>query len=641
MAILQGNFVKDSVVFTATAGVGPASRLTLVSGNLQTGRVASALGQQLVVNVKDQFGFAVSGKQVTWAAGSLSGAVTPVADTTDAQGNANAVWVLGTTAIAQSATATVAGIVTPVGFTATATADTSRRVRIHPDLSTTKTLPSAAAGGSAGTLTVLVTDQYGNVVRDTVNFAVQITGGGAVTDTLVESNAAGQASTSWTLGPRVGVQTLRARLATRPTSTPVVWSDTATVLFTDIAVGNFHVCGLTSTSRVFCWGLNDVGQLGKGSFNPTTMPSTAVAQTADSSANANTLRARQVSGSRSSICVVTLANQVFCWGKGWGSLGTSNLPLAANVQAAGGGGTVLGIVDYQVAEDHACLIQTSGVSNCTGNNDHGQLGDKSAGPPFTSPGTGTWPWVDGQKTFSIIRLGTSFSCGFHRYLSEAAGAVPDSSQIPLCWGNGTEGQRGDNATSNTIAAPNNSSVPFHIKVNTLPVGIAFDSLTLALGDKHACAAAVTSGIAYCWGLNAHGQLGRATIGVGNAARDSVAGAVAGSPAFVRLYAGKFHTCGLTSDGTAHCWGRNDSGQLGIGSVTTFNTGTNAVTAVSTSLKFRSLSLGELSTCGVTGTPGVAANASSRVYCWGDNSFGQLGTGNTTSVLSPAKVNGQP
>jgi alpha-tubulin suppressor-like RCC1 family protein len=512
-------------------------------------------------------------------------------------------------------------------------------VRIYPDLQTTKNLGSAAAGGSAGTLTVLVTDQFGNIVTDTVNFADQVTGGGVLSDTLVVTSASGQASSTWTLGPRIGLQTIRARLANRPASAPVIWSDTGTVQFSDIAVGNFHVCGLSATARIYCWGLGDVGQLGKGSFNSTTMPSTAVAMSADSSATANTLRARQVSGSRSSICVVTLANQVFCWGKGWGSLATSILALAANVQASGGSGTILGIADYQVAEDHACLIQTSGIANCTGNNDHGQMGDKSAGPPFPSPSTGTWPWVDAQLTYSTIRLGTSFSCGFHRYRSEGSALVPDSSQVPLCWGDGTEGQRGDSITLNGVAQA--ASTPKHIKVKSLPLAIAFDSLSLAVGDKHACAAAVTTGIAYCWGLNAHGQLGRATTGLGNAARDSAAAAVTGSPAFVRLYAGKYHTCGLTSDGTPYCWGRNDSGQLGIGSVTAFNTGVNSVTAVSTSLKFRNLSLGELSTCGVTGTPGTAAGAGSRVYCWGDNSFGQLGTGSTTAVLTPAKVNGQP
>ena len=125
VAILQGSYVRDSVVFTATAGVGAASQLTLVSGNAQTGPVASALGQQLTVNVKDQFGYAVSGKQVVWAPGLFSGSLTAARDTTDASGNASATWVLGTAAIGQTATATVAGMA-PIAFTATGTPDTSR-----------------------------------------------------------------------------------------------------------------------------------------------------------------------------------------------------------------------------------------------------------------------------------------------------------------------------------------------------------------------------------------------------------------------------------------------------------------------------------------------------------------------------------
>jgi len=637
VAILQGNYVLDSAVFTATAGVGPASRLTIVAGNLQTGRVAAQLGQPLTINVKDQYGYAVSGKKVVWAAGSLSGTVTPVTtDTTDASGNASANWVLGTsTAVTQSATATITGLA-PINFTATATPDTSRKVRTYPDLVTNKNLGSFAAGGSAGTVTVLVTDKYDNVVSDTVNFSDLILGGGVLTDSVKATDAAGQASTTWTLGPRVGDQSLRVRLAGRPSSTPLTVTATGTVQFADIAVGNFHVCGLTTTARVFCWGLNDVGQLGKGSYNSTTMPTTAVAMTADSSATANTLRARLVTGTRSSTCVVTLAQDVFCWGHQWGTQATSNLPLQSVIKSNGGSGTPLSLVFLQVAEDHGCLIQTSGAANCTGNNDHGQLGDVSAGPPFPSPAAGTWPWVDNQATFSNLQLGTSFTCGFHRFRTEAA---PDSSQIPLCWGDGASGQRGDSTSLN--GALQLASTPKHIKVKSLAAGIAFDSTSLAVGDKHACAAAIGTGIAYCWGLNAHGQLGRTTDSTGNAARDSSAAPVAGSPAFARLFAGKYHTCGLMADGTAYCWGRNDYGQLGIGTISGFNSGVSTATAVSTGLKFRSLSLGEFSTCGVTGTPGVPASGSSRVWCWGDNSFGQLGTGLTASSSVPVLVKGQP
>ena len=105
----------------------------------------------------------------------------------------------------------------------------------------------------------------------------------------------------------------------------------------------------------------------------------------------------------------------------------------------------------------------------------------------------------------------------------------------------------------------------HIKVSHLPATIAFDSLSLGLGDKHACAVAVApvsvAGQAFCWGLNAHGQLGTG-VAVTNASRDSLAQPVTGGIVFSRLYAGKYHTCGLTAAGAAYCWGRNDYGQLG-------------------------------------------------------------------------------
>ena len=84
---------------------------------------------------------------------------------------------------------------------------------------------------------------------------------------------------------------------------------------------------------------------------------------------------------------------------------------------------------------------------------------------------------------------------------------------------------------------------------------------------------------------------------------------------------------MTSDSRAHCWGDNFSGQLGDGTTTDRLT----PVAVSGELRFRQLSAGLGSTCGVT-TDHVA-------YCWGDNGFGGLGNGTTTPSLKPVAVAG--
>lgn len=81
--------------------------------------------------------------------------------------------------------------------------------------------------------------------------------------------------------------------------------------------------------------------------------------------------------------------------------------------------------------------------------------------------------------------------------------------------------------------------------------------------------------------------------------------VQGSPAFTVLTAGILHTCGLTTDGVAWCWGANGSGQLG-----SFLSNASAVPIrVSAPHRWRSISAGGYGTCGIT--------PDDEMFCWGD------------------------
>ena len=89
------------------------------------------------------------------------------------------------------------------------------------------------------------------------------------------------------------------------------------------------------------------------------------------------------------------------------------------------------------------------------------------------------------------------------------------------------------------------------------------------------------------------------------------------------------TCGLTSAGAAYCWGDNTYGELGNSSTTQSNAPV-AVTTTGTPLSGLTLtqvSAGDVTACALSST--VAA------YCWGNGAIGQLGNGSTTAAQTTA------
>ena len=97
--------------------------------------------------------------------------------------------------------------------------------------------------------------------------------------------------------------------------------------------------------------------------------------------------------------------------------------------------------------------------------------------------------------------------------------------------------------------------------------------------------------------------------------------------FAQVSAGSVHTCGVTSDNRLFCWGDNSGGQLGDGTMTN----RFAPVPVSGALRFRQVSAGYRSTCAVT--------TDNRAYCWGENERGQLGDGTLDPHLTPTAVTG--
>ncbi len=206
---------------TATAVSDNADGIALVSGNDQTGAVGTELSAALVVAVTDAFGNPIAGVTVEWTVtggGSVSNATT----VTGANGQASVTRTLGSGAGAQTAVATAAGLAgSPVTFTHTATAGTATGVvKVSGDNQ------SGSPGAElALPLVVQVLDGAGNPIPNRALTWTIGEGGGSVAPVNTTTDAQGNASTRWTLGPGVGPNTVNAVVSGLA---PATFSATAT-----------------------------------------------------------------------------------------------------------------------------------------------------------------------------------------------------------------------------------------------------------------------------------------------------------------------------------------------------------------------------------------------------------------------------
>jgi len=279
--------------------------------------------------------------------------------------------------------------------------------------------------------------------------------------------------------------------------------------FTQLVAGGFDTCGLASDGRAFCWGDNLSGQLGSeggGTHVPTAVETN--------------LRFSRIAIGSDRGCGVTLQRTVFCWGRG--QSGTAfTIPT--------------GFQELSVGLDHVCATDTQGRAYCWGANTHGQLG---AGDALSR--TAPTP-VSGTHTFVAISAGGLVSCGI-----VSTGAA-------LRWGDGTFGKLG---TGDDAAR----GVPTPVQTN-----LRFR--TISVGTQHTCAIAEDSSI-WCWGTNLNGRLGFPPERSDPTAADLIYRTpqrVTGLSDARSISASTgAHTCALTLQNQAFCWGFNISGELGYG-----------------------------------------------------------------------------
>ena len=295
-------------------------------------------------------------------------------------------------------------------------------------------------------------------------------------------------------------------------------------VFSQVAIGFEHTCGATTDGRVFCWGLNERGQLGTDDYVTRARPARI---------GLPTLLVQQVTSGAYHNCVVRIDRRVLCWGwNAYGQLGNNTtIDLRLPVEIVGNHE----FATISAGALHTCALTAVGAAFCWGNNASGQLGDGTNETRLQAVRVG------GNLLFGKISAGENHTCAL-----TAGGEA-------YCWGDGRAGQLGNGAT-----ASSNRPVPV--------VGAAFADISA--GSEHTCAVSRNADL-LCWGNNTNarvGQFGLPTI-YASPIRVQSDSATAGVQ-FASVRAGRLHSCTLSTAQALYCWGFGAYGQLGDGSVQT-------------------------------------------------------------------------
>ncbi|MFZ1410102.1 MAG: hypothetical protein WAS07_01425 [Micropruina sp.] len=338
---------------------------------------------------------------------------------------------------------------------------------------------------------------------------------------------------------------------------------------TIIGAGDVHGCVVTASGGLTCWGDNTHGQIGDGT---TTIRLTPRAVTGLASG------VQAVTTGAEHTCAVTAAGEVTCWGKNnSGQLGDDSEEDQTSPVAVVGLDS--GVRSVAAGTEHTCAVTSGGAVLCWGDNTNGQLGDGTTSLQSTPVQVGGL-----RSGVRAVAAGAEHSC-----------AVTDDGTV-WCWGRNTSGQLGDGTTED-------HSTPVAV------VGLGAGAQAISAGGAHTCA--LTSGGALkCWGSNTYGKLG-----AGYADQSSPVDVVGLGAGVQAISAGADHTCAVTAEGALKCWGSNTYGQLGDGSVVDQST---PVDVVGLGSGVRGVSAGRHHTCAMTIT--------GKVDCWGANDNGQLGDG---------------
>lgn len=330
-----------------------------------------------------------------------------------------------------------------------------------------------------------------------------------------------------------------------------------------------------------------------------------------------------VSTSEATTCVVRSDATVWCWGDNrYGQLGngTTSVNIAEPIQAvqviAEGGGWLQGVVAIAAGQAHECALRGGDRTVwCWGYHYYGNLGNGTSGVRsgfdcHTEGGCGT-PYAlqvvsaQGAPLTNVLKV---IAGRMHTCALRSGGTV-------WCWGYNVEGELGDGTATNR-------STPVQVTQGNAKT-LFTNADDVAAGGGTSCASKVDR-TAWCWGWNYYGQVGDGTTrDRKSAVRVKTSKQTSLSADVIDMTGGYQYNCARrndtsdTSDKSVWCWG---NGQLFARPVLQGDS---------------SFFLAEQLAAHISHT--CARKANLTVWCWGDNSWGQLGDGSGLSSGVPVRV----
>ncbi len=346
-----------------------------------------------------------------------------------------------------------------------------------------------------------------------------------------------------------------------------------------VATGEAEACAVLANGKVYCWGEDDLGQLGNGKTETEVLTPTEVKGIDN---------AKQVSIGKKDTCALLSTGHVDCWGEnGRGQVGNEK-DEEASVSTPVEVNHLEHVTEIQVGWDFACALIEGGTVKCWGENGLGNIGSgrkAKEGESVLVP--------EEAKVKEVSKLDA--------YFKHACGLLTNGTL--KCWGYDFFDELGNNDEGEFAEAIETPVAAFYPKAAT----------DVSLGHYHTCI--VESGTVECWGETYEGQLGDGSEGVYHTI-DYEPQATGLSEA-VEVASGYDDTCARIKSGHVYCWGVNYFGEVGDG-VASFNKEVPVDTPTEV------LKLSEAVQISAGFDLACAVVKGGQVYCWGEDDRGQVG-----------------